>query len=305
MRWSPHPLSLRQLQYLVAVAETRSFHRAADLCHVSQPSLSSQVAQAERALGAQIFERDRRHVLVTQAGEELLRRARQLLVEADDLVDVLARYADPLAGTLRIGVIPTISPYLIPDAAPALRRAFPTLHVQWLEDKTTNLVASLHRGETDAALLALEADLGDVEHEVIGYDPFVLAAAQGHPLGRTARPVKAAELNDVELLVLAEGHCLRDQAISACKRAHSSSFGATSLPTLVQMVAGGTGVTLLPALALSTENRRGELRIRTFTRPGPGRTLALAWRRGAAAAAALPKIASVMRRSLEKVSGGR
>src|SRR5260370_23319784 len=187
MRRSPHPISLRQLQYLVAVADTRSFHRAAELCRVSQPSLSSQVAQAERLLGVQLFERDRRHVLVTPAGEELLRRARQLLIEADDLVDAATRSSDPLAGTLRLGVIPTISPYFVPEVAPALRRRFPQLQILWSEDKTANLRASLHAGELDGALVALEAELGEVEHEVIGYDPFVLAASPQHPLAR-ARP---------------------------------------------------------------------------------------------------------------------
>jgi LysR family hydrogen peroxide-inducible transcriptional activator len=301
MRFSPHPLSLRQLQYLVAIADTGSFHGAAELCHVAQPSLSSQVAQAEQALGVQVFERDRRRVLVTAVGQEVLRRARAVLLASDDLLEAVARCADPLSGTLRIGVIPTISPYLLPDVAPALRQAFPQLVMKWQEDKTASLLAALQAGELDAALLALEADLGHVEYAVLGYDPFVLAMGPQHPLSRGTQPIQPDDLAGHELLLLAEGHCLRDQTLAACKRAQSSAFGATSLPTLVQMVLAGGSVTLLPTLALATENRRGDLRLRPFGKPGLGRTLALAWRAGAATMPALRKIAQVMKASLKEI----
>lgn len=296
MRFSPHPLSLRQLQYFVAIADAGSFHAAAALCHVSQPSLSSQVAAAEAALGVQVFERDRRRVLVTAAGQDILRRARNILLAADDLVDAATLIGEPFTGRLRIGVIPTLSPYLIPDVAPALRAEYPKLAVQWWEDKTAGLLAALQAAELDAVLLALEADLGSVEYSVIGYDPFVLAAAPGHPLLRRERAVQAEDLSGAEILLLAEGHCLREQALSACKRAHASAFGATSLPTLVQMVLSGDAVTLLPSLSLPIENRRGELQTRPFGKPGLGRTLALAWRRGSPLAEALQKIAALMKR---------
>jgi LysR family hydrogen peroxide-inducible transcriptional activator len=296
MRFSPHPLSLRQLQYLVAIAETGSFHGAAELCHVAQPSLSSQVAQAEQALGVQVFERDRRRVLLTAAGHEVLRRARAVLLSADDLLDAVARCGDPLAGPLRIGVIPTISPYLLPDVAPALRQAFSQLALTWQEDKTASLLSALQAGELDAALVALETDLGHVEYAVLGYDPFVLATAPQHPLSRGTQPLLPDELSGCELLLLAEGHCLRDQALSACKRATSSAFGATSLPTLVQMVLSGEAVTLLPTLSLGTENRRGELGTRAFAKPGLGRTLALVWRPAAPSVELLEKVAALMAR---------
>ena len=179
---------LRQLQYAVAVADARSFRRAAEQCGVSQPSLSAQLAQLEGALGVRLFERDRRRVLLTPAGEELIERARRVLVDADDLVDAARRLGDPLAGTLAIGVIPTISPYLLPAAAPAIRRAHPRLTVRWREDKTENLARDLHAGRLDAALLALEADLGGpLQREVIGRDPFVLATPRAHPLAKKAR----------------------------------------------------------------------------------------------------------------------
>jgi LysR family hydrogen peroxide-inducible transcriptional activator len=304
MRWAPHPVSLRQLQYVVAVADSRSFRRAAELCHVSQPSLSSQVAQLEGALGAQLFERDRRRVLLTKAGEELTRRARRMLVEAEDLVDAAAQFTDPLAGKLRIGVIPTISPYLLPEIAPALHAAFPRLRVLWTEDRTPRLVASLAAGELDAALLALEANLGDVEHEVIGYDPFVLASAPPHPLTGPAKSLQPAELEDADVLLLEDGHCLRDQALAVCGNANflDGEFRATSLATLIQMVAGSRGVTLLPSLAIATENRRGQLRLRKFASPAPGRTLALVWRRGGPAEASLRQIAGVMRGQYDKLA---
>lgn len=302
-QWAPHPLTLRQLQYIVAVAETRSFRRAAERCRVAQPSLSTQLAQAERALGVTLFERDRRHVLTTAAGEALLAHAQRVLVEADDLVAAAARLGDPLAGTLRIGVIPTVSPYLLPEIAPPLRKALPRLELLWSEDKTSTLVERLTRGELDAALVALEAELGDFEHEVIGRDRFVLAVGAGHPMCGSSKPLAAGELKPEELLLLAEGHCLRDQALAVCGRGRlkESAFGATSLATLTQMVAAGRVMTLLPELALSTENRRGQLHLRAFKKPAPGRTLALVWRRGGAVTTAARAIAASIRESYQRL----
>ena len=162
MRSAPHPFSLRQLQYALAIADALSFRKAAERCRVAQPSLSAQVAQLEAALGVRLFERDRRHVLVTEAGRALLDAARQVLVAADDLLDVASRTGDALDGTLRLGVIPTVSPYLLPQMMPALRERHPRLTVVWLEEKTEVLVERLHAGALDGALLALEAELGDV-----------------------------------------------------------------------------------------------------------------------------------------------
>src|SRR5881396_2795399 len=172
--------TLRQLQYVVAVAEMMSFRRAAERCNVSQPSLSAQVAEIEAALGVPLFERDRRGVLVTVAGQEIISRARRVLLEADDFIEAAHRFVDPLAGTLRIGVIPTIGPYLLPRIVPALRKAYPRLMFVWIEDKTAVLVRAVAHGDLDAALLALEADLGDLEHDVVAVDPFVLATSPEH-----------------------------------------------------------------------------------------------------------------------------
>jgi LysR family hydrogen peroxide-inducible transcriptional activator len=300
MRAAPFPITLRQLQYVAAVAETRSFRRAAERCHVSQPSLSAQVAEAERGLGVRLFERDRRGVLVSAPGEALLARARQVLLAAEDLVEAARRLADPLAGTLRVGVIPTIGPYVLPGVVPALRAAFPRLQLVWAEDKTAPLVRRVSAGELDAALVARESDLGDLEHEPLAEDRFVLAAPEGHPLARAGGPVRASALEGEKVLLLDDGHCLREQALAFCGRAGAEELGyrATSLSTLVQMVAGGAGVTLLPAVAVEAEGTRARVRIRELGAPCPRRTIALAWRRGAALAEALRAVAATMREAM-------
>jgi len=176
MNFNPHAFSLRQLQYIVAVADLLSFNRAADECHVSQPSLSLQIAEIERVLAITIFERDPHRVALTAVGRDFVESARAVLHAADALVETARRCIDPFSGTLRIGVIPTISPYWLPELTPALHKAYPHLTVIWLEDKTHILMHALQSGAIDAALLALEAEIGDVEREVIAKDPFVLVA---------------------------------------------------------------------------------------------------------------------------------
>jgi LysR family transcriptional regulator, hydrogen peroxide-inducible genes activator len=293
----PHRFTLRQLQYVLAVAEQLSFHKAADACNVSQPSLSAQIAQLEAALGVRLFERNRRRVLLTDAGRDVLERARRLLVDADDLQESAASLGDPLARMLRVGVIPTISPYLLPAVTPAVRAAYPELRLTWIEDKTEVLVRDLDVGSLDAALLALEADVGDLEHEPIARDAFVLAAPHDHPLGRKASAARPAELRGAPVLLLDDGHCFRDQALAFCANAKTREleFRATSLSTLAQMVAGGAGVTLLPELAVPTESRRAELVIRRFVKPAPHRTVALAWRKRSPLGTALRRLATTMR----------
>jgi LysR family transcriptional regulator, hydrogen peroxide-inducible genes activator len=294
---APPAFTLRQLQYAVTVADELSFGGAAARCHVSQPALSAQLAQLEGALGVRLFERGRGPVLVTAAGQALVARARRLLVDADDLTTAGKSLGDPLAGTLRVGVIPTISPYLLPTTAPRLRARFPRLTVAWREDRTATLIDALRAGELDAALLALVPELGDVDQEVIGTDPFVLAAPRRHPLARRKTPVTTAELRGAEVLLLDDGHCFRTQALEVCStvRAHEAELRATSLTTLVQMVAGGTGVTLLPRLSVATEAARAGLRVRPLAATAAHRTLALVWRRGAPVGAALREIAGVVR----------
>lgn len=303
---NPHPFSLRQLQYAVAIAECRSFRKAAERCHVSQPSLSAQLAQLEESLGVRLFERDRRHVLPTPAGEALVARARVLLADADDLLGSAKQLGDPLAGRLRIGVIPTVSPYLLPELAPVLRKRFPQLGVLWHEDKTAGLLEQLRAGQLDAALVARVPGMDDLDAQVLGQDPFVFAAAPGHALLEGKRPLQLRDIEGEQVLLLDEGHCLRDQALALCTRAHASEadFRATSLSTLAQVVAGGAAVTLLPELAVKVENRRGQLGIRPFGAPGPARTLVLTWRKRSPLAGGLERLAAAMGEVLRKPAKG-
>jgi len=297
MNLAPHPFTLRQLQYMVAVADSLSFRKAAERCHVSQPSLSAQIAQLEGVLDVQLFERDRKRVLLTAVGMEVVERARRLLVEVDAVMEVARRAGDPLSGTLRLGVIPTVSPYLLPAVAPVLRKHFPRLTLRWLEDKTEVLARELARGVLDAALVALEADLGDVESVVLADDPFFLVTPKDHPLGLKKGDATPSELRGQDVLLLDEGHCFREQALSLCAkaRAHELEFRATSLPTLTQMIASGAGVTLLPALAVAAEAKRSDLRVRPFAAPAPKRTLVLIWRKRSPFSGALQQVAGAMK----------
>lgn len=292
-----HPFSLRQLQYAVAVADTHGFRKAAERCHVSQPSLSAQLAQLEGALGVRLFERDRRGVLITSAGEALLGRARRVLAEVDDLAAAARELGDPFSGRLRVGVIPTVSPYLLPEVVPTLRRKYPRLALLWVEEKTAVLLQDLREGRLDAVLVALVPGMDDLERQTVAEDPFVLAGSPDHPLLRSRRPAQLRELETQTVLLLEDGHCLRDQVLTLCTagRASEADFRATSLATLTQMVAGGAGVTLLPALSLGVENRRGELALRPFVAPRPSRTLVLAWRKQSPRRQALQDVAATIR----------
>ncbi len=294
-----HDLTMRQLQYAVAVADTLGFRKAAEQCHVSQPALSAQVALLEGALGIRLFERDRRRVLVTPAGEGLVSRARRILLEADDLIATASRVRDPLMGTLRVGVIPTVAPYLLPEIMPALTSRYPDLRMVFREEKTSEVVGDLNLGRLDAGLVALEADLGDSLHAKVLDDPFVVALPKGHPMAKKKR-LGLDDLAELPVLLLDEGHCLRAQALALCSRAgaEETSFRATSLATLAQMVSSGQGVTLLPRLAVAVENRRGQLEIRPLHAPVPARTIVVIWRRSSPFAAALEQLAKTMRTTL-------
>ncbi len=299
---TPPYVSLRQLQYIVAVADSGGFGRAAAQCHVAQPSLSSQVAHAEAQLGVQIFERSRHGVRVSSAGAVLVEQARRVLGAQRELEEAASHLRNPFHGTFRLGVIPTIGPYLLPDITAILARAYPHLTLVWREDRTLNLVQQIKDGTLDGGIVALESDIDHLEHVPLAWDPFVLAAAPGHPLAGSDKPVSLSALTGARVLLLDDGHCFRDQAWSLCapRGAKEMSFRATSLGTLVQMVGSGSSVTLLPSLALPVENRANRLCVRSFTPPGPGRTLALVWRRESALGAALKDIAGTIRAALSK-----
>ena len=283
--------SIRQLEYLVAVAEIRHFGRAAKHCAVTQPALSAQIQQLEELLGVRLFERGRRGVLVTPEGEAVIARARAALRELDELLDVARAARRPLEGPLRLGLIPTVAPYLLPPILPRVREAHPALALVLREDQTAHLVAQLEAGSLDLLLLALPVEEALLEELPLYEEPFVFAARADHRLatGRTRIPETALAHEDVEVLLLEDGHCLRAQALSVCERAGARESGriqATSLGTLVQMVANGLGVTLLPERAVPLEVRTGgsnaELVVRRFREPAPSRTVGLAWRRGSA-----------------------
>jgi LysR family hydrogen peroxide-inducible transcriptional activator len=304
MNLAPHPVTLRQLQYVVAIADKKSFRRAAEDCHVAQPSLSAQVAQVEEMIGVKLFERDHRTVSLTAAGEVFVARARALLVMADDLTESTRGLSDPLAGRLRLGIIPTIGPYFLGLAAPSLRRQFPKLAFVWAEEKTPVLIERLARGDLDGAILALEADVGELPHVVLGSDPFVLATAPTHALARKGTAVRPEELEGEHVLLLDDGHCFRDQVLSFCSRAglEEASYRATSLPTLVQMAAGGAGITVLPSLAVDVENRHHALTIRPFAPKVPARTIALVWRKRSALEVALKAVGQALKESYAKIA---
>lgn len=272
---------IRQLEYVVAVAETGSFTRAAERCSVTQPGLSSQVLSLEKSLGVDLFERGPREVLPTPAGKEIIARARAVLAEVDGLVETASTMRDPLTGTIRIGVIPTIAPYLLPRVMPSLKARFPDLRMLIREERTRELVELVEKGSLDLGLAALESDLGQLETHALFRDPFVLAVSNDHRLAGRKR-VRPGDLDGEDVLLLDDGHCLREQTSVICDAAGACELGdfrATSLATLVQMVAAGVGVTLLPEMAIEGEATLAPgLSLVPFAAPQPGRTVALAWR---------------------------
>jgi LysR family hydrogen peroxide-inducible transcriptional activator len=291
--------SLRQLEVVLALAEHLSFRKAAEACGITQPALSQQLQQLENVIGFRVFERDRRHVVPTPAGAELVEHARRALLEIDAFVEAARGFREPLAGPLRMGVIPTVAPYVLPVVVPRLRRAFPRLKLFLHEAQTSRLVELLRGGKLDLALLALEADLGELESEPLYSDPFVVAAPQGHPLAARAS-VREADLADGEVLLLADGHCLREQALDLCRRARAheaGDFRATSLNTLVRMVAGGTGITLLPAMSVASEvHAQDRLRVLAFAGSKPARTIGLVWRRSSPRKTEYAELVALLRR---------
>jgi LysR family transcriptional regulator, hydrogen peroxide-inducible genes activator len=272
--------SVRQLEYLVAVASSLNFREAAKHCHVSQPALSAQIAALEGLLGVTLFERDRRRVMLTEAGRVVAERARTLLGELDDLVAAARTHAQALRGVVRIGVIPTIAPYVMPGAQVAISQTCPDLDLLWREEQTSRLVELLAEGKLDALLLALEADIGNLETRALFRDSFFFAACEDHALARR-KNLRERDLRGQKVLLLEDGHCLKEQAWAICQ-AHGVEqvdFRATSLNTLVQMVSAGAGITLLPAMALASEARVPGLVTVPFAKPVPYRTIGLAWRK--------------------------
>jgi LysR family hydrogen peroxide-inducible transcriptional activator len=279
--------TVQQLRYAVAVADARHYGRAAEACFVSQPALSAQVRALETRLGVQLFERTSRGVLVTTAGADIVDRARRILREVDDLREVAAGADGELTGPLRLGVIPTIAPYVLPPAIRLIAGAHPDVQLYLREDRTHALTAQLQAGALDLLLLALPLDRPGIDEHPLYEEPFLLAIPATHALARRRR-CDVSALADERLVLLEEGHCLRDQALAVCEQAGNGGHAevqGTSLPTVVQMVGAGLGVTLLPASTIERDVHPGErVVVRDLEPRAPTRTVGLAWRSSSARA---------------------
>jgi LysR family transcriptional regulator, hydrogen peroxide-inducible genes activator len=272
--------SLQQLRFLCALAEHRHFGRAAEACAVTQSTLSAGLRELEERLGVPLVERSHRRALLTPVGEEIVARGRRLLREARDLTEAAKSGREPLAGPLRLGVIPTIGPYVLPAAMRGLASAFPKLKLYLREEQTAPLLAKLEAGELDLALIALPYATGELEVMALGEDPLLVALPKAHPLAREKR-ISRADLAGEALLLMEDGHCLRTHALEACRLSapdRNEIFQGTSLKTLLQMAAGGIGVTLVPAIAAPSEISRGSGLVARPLAGEPSRTAALAWR---------------------------
>jgi LysR family hydrogen peroxide-inducible transcriptional activator len=290
-------MNLRAMQYLVTLADVRHFSKAAERCHVSQPTLSTQIRKLEEELDVQLVERSPRQVMLTEVGEEVVERARALLAKVGAIKAIARRSRDPHSGTLRLGIFPTLAPYYLPHVVPELRRRFPRLTLRLFEEKTEDVIGMLLQGRLDAGLLALPVDVDQLVTRLLFEEPFVLALNDQHPLA-TQEVISMDQLEDQELLLLEDGHCLRDHALEVCQLvgAHEKlDFHATSMETLRQMVAAGTGITLMPVLAIKPPVAQTEnLAIRRFDPPAPTRMIALVWRKSSALTGFLEELAEVL-----------
>ena len=299
--------TLRQLRFLVALSETQNFSRAAELCHVTQSTLSSGLKELEARLGVQVAERTTHSVLMTPAGRDLAERARDILARVGDFEDAARAVSGGGAMRLRLGAIPTVGPYLLPRALPAIRAALPGLRIYLREELTDTLVAGLLEGRLDLLLVALPHDLpAQVHAELLFEDGYSLAAPRGHPLANL-ETVAGEDLAGRELLLLERGHCLQQHALSSVPGValdEDRSFSATSLPTLVSMVEEGIGVTLLPGVATDAGLTRGhELHLSELAGATPRRVV-LAWRKSTATAALFHRIAEILREARASLREG-
>jgi LysR family hydrogen peroxide-inducible transcriptional activator len=290
-------IKLKDLRYLVALADTRHFGRAAERSFVSQPTLSAQLKKLEDYLGVQLIERAPKRVALTAAGEEIVERARRILEASDEIVELARGHRDPLAGRLRLALLPTIGPYLLPNVAARLRKQLPRLELMLYEYQTDPMLEKLHSGEIDVGILALPVSMDGLASCELYKEPFTVALPTGHRLA-TRQTIKVEDLAHETLLLLEDGHCLRDQALDICSSTgmhEKQDFRATSLETLRQMVAAGVGITLLPELAGrgAYGNARG-VTIKPFVKPVPTRTIGAVWRKSSARRDAILALAKLI-----------
>jgi LysR family hydrogen peroxide-inducible transcriptional activator len=296
-------LKLKDLQYLVALADTRHFGKAAAKCFVSQPTLSAQLKKLEGCLGAPLIERQPKNVTLTEMGERVVERARRMLSDSDAIIDLAKHSRDPLAGNLRVALIPTIGPYLLPIVASQFRKQLPRLKLLLNEYQTEPLLEHLKSGTVDVGILALPIDVDGLVARVLYDEPFTVAMPANHPLAARAS-VKLQDLAHEKLLLLEDGHCLRDQALEVCSRIglhENDDYRATSLETLRQMVAAGHGITLLPALAAeAAHGDQRSLAVRPFTKPAPKRTVGAVWRKSSTRVAAIEALCEIITQTMHR-----
>jgi LysR family hydrogen peroxide-inducible transcriptional activator len=278
-------MNLRDLRYLVALADLKHFGQAAEASFVSQPTLSTQIKKLEEELGVPLIERNPRNVLLTDVGEAVVARARLMLREADEIKNIARRAKDPASGAVKIGIFPTLGPYLLPHVVPQIVAKFPKLELMLFEEKTEIILKKLHDGELDAGILALPIHDDTLHCEFLFEEPFVLAVPATHRMAKQKK-VKLSDLAEERLLLLDDGHCLRDQALEVCQIAGAverSGFRATSLETLRHMVSANVGMTLLPALAVRPPApATANVVLIPFADPQPHRRIAMVWRRTSA-----------------------
>src|SRR5450432_781434 len=289
-------MNLRDLRYLVALAEHRHFGRAAEASFVSQPTLSTQIKKLEDELGVTLVERTPRKVLLTQVGKEIAQRAREVLNEVDQIRAIARRTLDPESGTVRLGIFPTLGPYLLPHVVPRIRERFPRLELLLVEEKTEVILKQLREGRLDAGILALPIHDDQLHAQFLFEEPFLLAVPEGHAFARR-KSLTVDDLSEQSLLLLEDGHCLRDQALQVCQLAgasEKSGFRATSLETLRQMVAANVGMTLLPTLSIKPPVARSEnIHLMQFRGDVPSRRIAMFWRKSSAMAPFLKDLATI------------
>ena len=293
-------VTIRQLRYFNALAQTGHFGQAAELCAVSQPALSMQIKELESELGAPLVERRPSGAQLTPLGREIAQRANEILILTQGLSDLAQSRARVLSGALSLGVIPTIAPYLLPATLNEIRRSYPDLDLRIRETRTETLVADLLSGALDLLLLALPVDHPEVETLELLTDSFMLAAPQTGP---TPTQVLSADdlLQESRILLLEEGHCFRDHALEVCemhRRGEIDTLGASSLATIVRMVANGMGVTLLPKISVDTETRGLDLRLLDFPDPAPSRSIGLAWRKSSPRKRDFEEVGKMIRRAV-------
>jgi LysR family hydrogen peroxide-inducible transcriptional activator len=293
-------VNLRDLRYLLAVAEHRHFGRAADACFVSQPTLSTQLKKLEAELGVTLIERSNRQVLLTPVGERVVAQAERVLREAGQLAVIADEHADPFGGDFRLGIIPTVAPYLLPKILGPIRKHLPALKTQLTEGQTAVISRMLRDGDLDAVILALPLEEDNVVERKLYMEPFYLAVSRNHPKSGRKR-VTVDDLDDEEVLLLEDGHCLRDQALEVCNShnaVENTNFRATSLETLRQMVAADVGITLMPELAVPSKPTAG-VRYIPFRGEVPHRDIGLCWRKSSPREPLLEKLAEVLTTSLD------